>query len=342
MFKININEQTIQPLKKVTFSDLNLSERYDIQEWIADNPSILGSDDLLIIDKEHILPSNIRLDLLAVDKLGRLVIIELKKDKSGRYVDLQAIKYASYCSTFTNEDIFNIFADYLHKKNSTVARDVEKAKEIILQHIDDNKMLNDTQRIILVAREFTSDVVSSVLWLRDYEVDITCVKLEPLQDTVSNTLFLDSNVIIPTPEARDYIVRKEKKEKEKQSESNFYSLYKPNYSDEELKCKLQEDLDRQSDLTERLRAFLQILLEHNEAVEREYIKEKFFTEYQIGENIGQAGRFLSNISQYLTNPHKGHLRQIIEFNSNGEIGGLKDKYRLIDEYRPLLKDLLSQ
>ena len=40
--------------------------------------------------------TNERLDLLAVDPTGKLVIIELKRDDSGADAYWQAIKYASY------------------------------------------------------------------------------------------------------------------------------------------------------------------------------------------------------------------------------------------------------
>ena len=107
-FRININPETseIQSLTKVDFDDsglkevdfdaLGLEER-DIQEWIAAHPSILG-DDLLIIGKEVSCfdRTDERPDLVAVDRDGKLVAIELKRDDSGTDIHGQAIKYASY------------------------------------------------------------------------------------------------------------------------------------------------------------------------------------------------------------------------------------------------------
>ena len=54
-----------------------------------------------------------RLDLLALDKDGNLVIIENKLDDSGRRRNWQAIKYASYCSSLTKQDIIDIYQKYL-------------------------------------------------------------------------------------------------------------------------------------------------------------------------------------------------------------------------------------
>ena len=41
-----------------------------------------------------------RLDVLALDGMGRLVVIEVKRDTSGGYQDLQALRYAAFASTF--------------------------------------------------------------------------------------------------------------------------------------------------------------------------------------------------------------------------------------------------
>ncbi len=96
LFRINPENRQSDRIEEVDFARLGLKESRDIQEWVADNPGILG-DDLLIIGKEFsgFDRTNERLDLLAVDRDGRLVIIELKRDDSGADVHWQAIKYAS-------------------------------------------------------------------------------------------------------------------------------------------------------------------------------------------------------------------------------------------------------
>lgn len=110
MFVLNKDSNSIQALAKKSFSELGFKERAHLQEWIAGNPESLG-EKLLIIQKEFsdFSETNERLDLLALDKKGKLVVIENKLDDSGRDVTWQALKYASYCSTLTKEDIRNIF-----------------------------------------------------------------------------------------------------------------------------------------------------------------------------------------------------------------------------------------
>ena len=68
-------------------------------------------EDLLIIQKEFsgFSDTNERLDLLALDRVGNLVIIENKLDDSGKDMTWQLIKYASYCSSLTKQEIIKIY-----------------------------------------------------------------------------------------------------------------------------------------------------------------------------------------------------------------------------------------
>ena len=214
MYKVNINDKTLTKLTPTNFTSQNLLERHDIQEWIEKNPEILG-EDFLIIGKELLLPSGSRLDLLAIDKNACLAIIELKRDDSGKDVDWQAIKYTSYCSNFLVEEIISHFATYLNS-------DEEDARSRIDEFIDEElEILNHSQRIILVSKEYHSDVISAVLWLRDYGIDIECLRLKPFIDD-SGELFVQPDKIIPLPEAKDYIIKKERKRKEiKKAQGSF-------------------------------------------------------------------------------------------------------------------------
>lgn len=201
MYRVDIKTKTLVALKPTGFSDLNIRERFDIQEWIEKSPEILG-EDLLVIGKEVTLPSLKRLDLLCIDKQGLLVIVELKRDDSGSSVEWQAIKYASYCSKLLPEELFKQYAAYLGQGEAEAAKAIE---EFIDEDIDG---INREQRIILASREFNSEVISAVLWLREYGINIQCTRLAPYID-LDGELFIKPETIIPLPEAKDYIERKE-------------------------------------------------------------------------------------------------------------------------------------
>lgn len=333
MYKVDIENKKLIEIPATSFGELNLKERFDIQEWIDGTPEILG-EELLIIGKELILSSGRRLDLLAVDKQGALCVIELKRDDSGTDVEWQAIKYASYCSSFSQDDVYKHFAEYL----STDADDAQvKIEEFINCEPED---LNQQQRIILVSKEFHSEVISAVLWLRESEIDIECIRLTPHRDAVGS-LFINPEIIIPLPEAKDYIQKKETKQKEQRRHGkSSFSLEKSNLPPDELKQRIVQSLTRPSDLTERFRAFLEIISQEDRNYGRDEIKQGLY-EAGIGNDTGQAGRYLSNISQFLTKKSNPHLRQAIEFDTGGEHGETKNNYHLVSDYRAQVLEALK-
>jgi hypothetical protein len=75
--------------------------------------------------------TNERLDLLALDKQGSLVLIENKLDDTGRDVTWQALKNASYCSRLRTEDIHKIYQEYLTKTDPGGSTAPERIAEFL-------------------------------------------------------------------------------------------------------------------------------------------------------------------------------------------------------------------
>jgi len=206
MFIIDTETKKSVKIEKVTFKEMGLKEKSDLQEWIVNEPSILG-EDLLIIQKEFDGFSDTyeRLDLLALDLKGNLVIIENKLDDSGKEVTWQAMKYASYCSTLSKDGIRSIFQGYLNKyANGAGAED--KICEFLNKPDFEEVMLNQdlTQRIILVAGEFRKEVTSAVLWARKFRMQIQCIKMIPY--IIDGKLILDIDQIIPVKDTTDIMI----------------------------------------------------------------------------------------------------------------------------------------
>ena len=218
MYLVDIDNKRLSALPTIPFSSEGLKERYDLQEWLAKNPECLCTnedEDLLIIQKEFSSfdQTRERLDLLALDQDGNLVIIELKTDDSGRDTTWQAIKYASYCASLTKEQIIGIYADYL-KTN------VESAKEKLNQFFNnfDNLELNrdNSQRIILVAANFRPEVTSSVMWLISSGIKIRCIQIKLFK--LRNDILFLAEQIIPTPSIEQYIIKIAAKNSENDAE----------------------------------------------------------------------------------------------------------------------------
>ncbi len=211
--------------EETDFRSHEITERKDIEKWVIKFPEMLG-EELLIITTEYdqFDKTKERLDLLALDKKGKLVVAELKRDDSGKHVELQAIKYAAYCSTMTMDDVVSLRRTFINKSNKKQSD--EETKNTIFDFIDndDFEEFDDKPRIMLVAKEFRPEVTSSVLWLRKYGIDISCIKLTPYMID-DNRIGIVSSVIIPIPEAEEYIIRSERKERSEKTLTRTQAEY---------------------------------------------------------------------------------------------------------------------
>ncbi|PSG99202.1 MAG: DUF91 domain-containing protein [Nanohaloarchaea archaeon SW_7_43_1] len=237
MFSIDKDNIELEAVEKEDFAKLDILERQDLEEWVIEQPKILG-EDLLVIGSElqNYEDINERLDVLTLDRDGNLVVIELKRDKADKTTDLQAIKYASYIATFTAEDIQEEYRDFWkERRNKEITP--EEVGEMFSSFLEDSDKelrktdkgfidfsLNDKPRIMLVAGNFGKEVTSPVLWLtQEYGVDITCVELEAFQH--QERILINSRQIIPVPETEEYMAkRREKQEKQEASKRRGRAL----------------------------------------------------------------------------------------------------------------------
>ena len=220
MFQVDRNKNELRKLGRITFAGAGFREREHLQEWLAKSPAALShaiGEDLLIIQKEFdgFDGTRERLDLLALDKSGQVVVVENKLDDSGRDVVWQALKYAAYCSSLKKAEIITIFQHHLDNCSEG------DAASLICEFLDedalDELVLNqgNDQRIIFIAGNFRREVTSTVLWLREHQIDIRCVKVTPY--LFCEEVLIDLQQVIPTPEAADYMIRMVEKDTEEKS-----------------------------------------------------------------------------------------------------------------------------
>ncbi|EPD1107149.1 DUF4268 domain-containing protein [Escherichia coli] len=227
MFTVNHQTNRISPVRTKKFSELGFTERKHLQEWLAHEPSALG-EELLIIQKEFdgFDDTRERLDLLALDKDGNLVIIENKLDDSGRDVVWQALKYASYCASLTKAQIVDIYQQYLDRYepvtaevdllNAPASASARICEFLDAPDLDELKLnLGNSKRIMLVAANFRKEVTSTALWLLGQGISIACFKITPY--SLGEQLLINIDQIIPTPEAKELMIGINAKEAEEKT-----------------------------------------------------------------------------------------------------------------------------
>ena len=217
MFHVDRSKTSLARLKRRRFADLDIREREHLQEWLVQMPDSLG-EDLLIIQKEFddFADTRERLDLLALDKEGRLVVIENKLDDSGRDVVWQALKYAAYCSTLTKGEIVQIYQKYLDRWSEGASAEANLCDFLAVEELDD-VVLNagNEQRLMLIAANFRKEVTATVLWLLGHRIRVQCFQVVP--HTFGEEIFIDIRQIIPTPEQADYMIGMAEKDSEETS-----------------------------------------------------------------------------------------------------------------------------
>ena len=214
LYSVNEADGSLSEIPETSLSGEGMRERGDLQRWLRDHPGAL-EDGLFVLAEEYSdwEDSNRSIDLLALDGEGRLVVIELKRDE-GAFMDLQAIRYAAMVSHMTFAQAVDAHERYLRRRGLEC-----DARERILDHLgaDDNgeaEIESGRPRILLAARDFPQELTTSVLWLNDAGLDISCVRLLPYR--VGDDLVLDVTQAIPLPEAKDYTVRIRDKEAEQE------------------------------------------------------------------------------------------------------------------------------
>jgi hypothetical protein len=108
-------------------------------------------------------------------------------------------------STMTFEKAAQIHVEYLKKvRNSS-----EDAQSRLLTFLNWDEPAEDKfgadARIILVSEDFSKELTTAVLWLREHDIDIRCVRLKPYLD--ADKLYVDVQPLIPLPEVQDYVVK---------------------------------------------------------------------------------------------------------------------------------------
>lgn len=215
VFVINLETGEAEPMREITLQSVGLKERADLQRWISEHPEIVGRDLLLItteFDQWEIRDQKVadRLDVLFLDSAGSPLVAELKRDHALDTTELQALKYAAYCSQLTVDDLVDAYARY-HQADPDAARAalVDHAPSVAEGELG-------PIRIRLVAGSFGPAVTTVVLWLRDHSIDIGCIEVVARQQSES-TAILSARQLLPLPEAEDYLVRRRRKEQEEEA-----------------------------------------------------------------------------------------------------------------------------
>lgn len=205
-----LDSENLTPIPTTNFASEGILERADLQRLFRGQFEVILPGAMVLTDEFGDWDdSRRRIDLLALDAEARLVVVELKRTTNDGQLDLQAIRYAAMASTMTFDQAAAAHARYVDQTSA-------EAEQALLDFLGwdepQEELFGQDVRIVLVAADFHKEVTTSVMWLNQRELDITCVRVRPHRQ--GDDVILDIQRIIPLPEAEDYLIRAKDKSRE--------------------------------------------------------------------------------------------------------------------------------
>lgn len=203
MLKIDRQNQNFTVLDSPTLADVSITERYDLQEFICNSPDAFFKEigqELFLIGKEVLPSKNVqdRIDVLALDKEGCCVIVELKRGNHKLHM-FQAISYAGMISQWSSEDFVSLLDE---------GRQEELADFLEVDKDD----INRQQRIILVAEAYDYSLLIGAEWLSErFGVDVACCRIAVAKDSGTDSEYLVCSNVYPAPELANEAVARGRK-----------------------------------------------------------------------------------------------------------------------------------
>jgi hypothetical protein len=307
---------------ETSLAEHDRTENYDLETWIASDPSILRPG-LKIIGRQVPTRSG-PLDLLAIDQAGDLYVIELKRDRLPREALSQAIDYASDVRSWSPERVSEICATYTKQSFGDLFN--EAFPDTDLESIT----INESQRILLVGFALDSSLERMIEWLSEkYGVGINAVVLKYVRTSTGSELLTKTAIL--SEEIEEERVRKKKFTIPTSDEPGHYPA-------DELKRLLKDYLGQAGVTARRMRDVLFPACLAREIVTREELKQELISRQMADPT--KAGLGLAVMSLQMGMLKNDFLRQVISYEYPVNPWE-KDNYRLRSEYRELVTQVLK-
>ena len=170
-----------------------------VEDWLESDISALDPD-LMVIGRQVRTDFGGAIDLLCLDRLGDLVVVELKKGRTPRDVTAQALEYASWVKELTFEDIAKLADGYLKRKDRGASLKSAFTERFDTELPDD---LNLGHRSLVVAESIDAGTERIVQYLAALGVPINVATVQHFQNADGRMFLAQVHLIEPeTVQAR--------------------------------------------------------------------------------------------------------------------------------------------
>ena len=195
-----------------------LAQNVNVIEEARDN----DTESLLVIGRQVVTNTGKRMDLVALNNDGALILIEVKRDAQDvkapdDHAEIQSVRYAASLATLKSQEdlVTRLYGPYIQKfgvddlRNNGGARSPDEwARKKLGDFIRDNDInsasVNSTQKIVLIGAAFDSDTKSAAAWMAANGLPIRMIEVRP--HTLDGIYYLNIEQIIPVPQYKDFYV----------------------------------------------------------------------------------------------------------------------------------------
>lgn len=210
-----------QNLTPVNYSKLDLESR--LQGILCDDISI-ADPNLMVIGREVRTSYGKRIDILAINPDGHLVVLELKRDKTPREIVAQTLEYGSWIRDLENDQIAQIYSDYQEKYPSVVGDgsiDESFCKRFGVAEMPDE--LNEAHQLVIVASELDPQTERIVTYLaEEHDVNINAVFFRVFKDVDREYL---TRAWFREPGTMDVVEAESKRKKKGEWNGEYYGSF---------------------------------------------------------------------------------------------------------------------
>ncbi|MGD8305840.1 MAG: hypothetical protein PVF17_04230 [Ignavibacteria bacterium] len=160
-------------------SDEHLLEQ-DIEDFIQANPHVLLNEPILLIGRQIMTANKKILDLVAVDKYGRIIIAELKKGSAPRDMMAQILDYSSWLSKISERELEQIAKGYFQKYDLPYNSLHQAFQEFY--KVNNIPQFGTEIVNVLFAQSFSEDLLGAVSYLKESGVPIYLLKFQWYRD----------------------------------------------------------------------------------------------------------------------------------------------------------------
>ena len=171
-----IDEDSLHP---IALGGMDYEQR--LQELVSGDLTVVDPG-LMMIGREVATPFGGRMDILAIDSLGNLAVIELKRSQTPRDIVAQVLDYGSWVRGLKADEIANIYLDYQRRfAGDDIPESIDNGLKGRFGAVPDE--LNGAHRLIIVAAQLDPATERITRYLQEqYAVDVNAVFFRAFED----------------------------------------------------------------------------------------------------------------------------------------------------------------